>query len=111
MKTFIALLLMLTSSIVFAKRHYVRLELVFVDDLSEIPMQMYKNGHPILRGIFKKKNGICRVYVKEPENFEDLTRLEILGHEVFHCIVGPHTDEYVRKHYKKIFENGNITYD
>lgn len=33
---------------------------------------------------------ICEVYVVEPANFDDKTRLAILGHEVWHCFGAKH---------------------
>jgi len=33
---------------------------------------------------------ICEIYAVKPRNFNDLYRLEVLGHEVLHCLGAKH---------------------
>ena len=51
-------------------------------------------------GMYEQIGKTCRIYLEKPKSWEDANALWILGHEVFHCVEGPHTKEYVDKHYK-----------
>jgi hypothetical protein len=81
--------------------HRIPLEIIFVDNLMEIPDQIQTNGIPHFLGIYEMTNrGICRIYLMKPKSWEDYKAFEILGHEVHHCYTGIHSDNYIKKHYK-----------
>jgi len=68
----------------------VPLQIVFVDNLSAIPGQIYSNGHPRFLGMYEQVSETCRVNLIKPGDWNDAKKMEILGHEVMHCVWGPH---------------------
>lgn len=50
-------------------------------------------GDGEFNGCARSKPGnaaVCEIYTTEPRNFEDTKALQVLGHEVYHCLGGTH---------------------
>ncbi len=98
----LALILMFGAGTIHAIEIYdIPLQIIFVDNVMEIPRQQLKNGSPIYAGTYEQTWTKCKVYVLRPGTWDDDPRLYTLGHEVYHCVKGPHTQEYIDKHYAK----------
>lgn len=101
MKNILLAFILMLSSLTHADTIYnIPLQIVFIDNLETLPHQKMINGMPKFVGMYKKVGNICKVYVLRPETWDDAGALHVLGHEVFHCVKGPHTREYVEEKYK-----------
>lgn len=71
--------------------HEVKLTVVYVDSVHEIPVPItskfgYAKGYEL--GSAFVKDDVCKIYVLKPASRFDTKRMEILGHEVMHCTNG-----------------------
>ena len=91
-KTFLFLLLFTFSGLTKAQKiEYINLKVIFVDGYEDIPHQQYnEDGYPAFAGMYQGTQSRCVIWIKEPSNWTDFEHLEILGHEVLHCLWGPH---------------------
>ena len=83
------LLLALSFNVGAYEIHKFTIEVRYVDDLMQIPINDGYN-HPKYLGLGypDPKTGICTVYVQKPSGADDIYKLEILGHELLHCTDG-----------------------
>lgn len=69
--------------------HTFPVEIRFYENLTEIPANQYL-GYSAFGGYaIPTKNG-CIVYSPKITSWEEHSKLELLGHEMLHCILGPH---------------------
>ena len=68
--------------------------MVFVDHYREIPHQQMYAGHPRYLGMSdpQKFPNVCTIWMKKPDNWDDKEKMEIVGHELMHCVWGLHED-------------------
>lgn len=97
-----ACLVLPTTSVAKKEVVNVYLQMVLVDDISEIPDQRYEeNGNPMYAGMYQQIGKVCRVTILKPESWDDDGAIFSLGHETYHCYKGPHTIEYIQRFYPK----------
>ena len=91
MKRLIASIMLIISSLNVKSKeiHDLTIRLTYVDDYKDIPINSGFNYPKYIGlGYPDKESGICYVYVKKPSSAEDYHKMEVLGHEIFHCTDG-----------------------
>lgn len=101
MKCITLLLLFLSSTLNAAEIHRLLIQIHYVDNLKDIPLNKFFNYPPKFAGFGypNPHTGICDVFVLKPKDENDKNRMEILGHEIMHCTDGAYHDlpEFIKK--------------
>lgn len=81
MRNIVYALLLLFSAKISAETRVFILEVNYVNSINDIPFN--KLGASYMAG------NNCKIWALTPESFEDHAALEVVGHELHHCMRGP----------------------